>query len=97
MEIKDQIKHLTNKFATDMFKNGVESAVSSLCIVSRSIGAKRPNLADVYSNSEEDAVEFGCVLFFDVLGGKMTLGRFVESVFYHAAVQVAYEVRDGVA
>jgi hypothetical protein len=89
--IADEVRKATVKFLDSIFSGNTNTAFEKLISHARSIGLRSPSLKNVYTLNDTDAMSYARTMYLDeVLCGDMKVGKFVDDVFMHVAIQAAY-------
>jgi hypothetical protein len=91
--LESKVQHQTNVFVSDLLGGvySVSSGITNLVIEGLSFGYYNPDgatdhILGVTFQSQEEIEEYARERFFEVLTGKMTIGKFCEETFTIAAV-----------
>jgi len=91
--LESKVQHQTNVFVSDLLGGAysVSSGITNLVIEGLSFGYYNPDgatnhILGVTFQSQEEIEEYARERFFEVLTGKMAIGKFCEEIFTCAAV-----------
>ncbi len=91
--LESKVQHQTNVFVSDLLGGAysVSSGITNLVIEGLSFGYYNPDGATnhvlgVTFTTQEEIEAYARERFFEVLTGKLSVGKFCEETFIHAAV-----------